>query len=1363
MAQPQRPSNVYQDELCPPNKRYALIDANKKVDLENLLCPDESRCLANILQNHPLRFSTAASSSVPWIYLGQFWHTLQEDGSKYKLKFMLDRKELTLTLGDFRTIFQLPQATENNHDHFVPALKFSEMVPFYINNLGFTLELRSTSNFKTTGLLQPWQTLCKMFSRCLTTRVTGYDQPSLQIMQILYCFINNIHVDYAELLWEGFHYSLTNRTTMIPYPRFTKLIVSHYMTTFPEISRRAHDRYYNLADDVMIKRIFNLGKSKGVVAIKIRDWMITNEMKFTENYRLYVEVFEVDVPTTQFTIIRLCIPPRRSTRLTPPTPILTTDEANDLVLQDTLQVSLAKQKSHEELEATQNVENFKKHLMAKEIKKLVEGTKNVEENVEVASSPLRNDDNQTNLGTRLEPRSDKERQEVEKIDNISQPVNIIEEEEESVEDDYELKLQQSVISAVMSSSTVTYMSVYSDSDPWRFQWVSDDKPEALEEAPQFLKQAPPSRDYVPRPELLTSPDYVPGPEHPPSPDFVPGPEYLEYLVPSNGEAPIKDQPLPANASPTALSSGYGADFDPSEEDPKEDPAEYPTDGGDDDDDDDDEDDDDDDEEDEEEEHLAPADSTTLLVIDPVPLAEDTEAFETDESAITPPSPRLPRARIYMIFSRRTCGFRRELVSLLPLVDASICASKSRAMTTVGEVNERVTNLAITQRQESHELQVRCEDAQNDQALLRAQRQRIRDEDRLTSHIQHEHDMFRELVCTTEKMPLKRTTTPMSDAAIKALVARSVADALTEHEAEMEITAMIQELVAGGQSELLFATCTLLGNALTWWNSHVKTLGHEAAYRMPWKTIKKMMTDNYNQRFQKLALVCSRMFPEESDEVEKYVDGLPDMIQGSVMASKPKTMKVDDNSRSNQNQQHPFKRKNVARAYTTGPREKKRSGHLAHDCRSPAAAANNKRAPMANQRVVTCFECEVQRHYKKDCPILKNNNHGNQAGNSRATTRDYVVRNAGKNSDANFVTGMFLLNKHYASILFDIGADRSFVSIVFSSLIDIVPTTLDHDYDVELADGKIIRVNTIIRVCTLNFLNHPFNIDLMPVELGSYDVIIGMDWLVKYHVVIVCDEKMVHISFGNEILIVHGDGSNNGHESRLNIISCTKTQKYLLKGCHVFLAHVTTKKAKDKSEEKRLEDVPIVRDFPEVFLEDLSGIPPTRQVGFQIDLIPYAAPVARAPYRLAPSEMKELSDQLQELSDKGFIRPSSSPWGASVLFVKKNDGSFWMCIDYRELNKLTVKNHYPLPRIDDLFDQLQGSSVYSKIDLRSGYHQLRVPKEVTLSEFVTAVMNFNAPILALPEGAENFIVYYDASHKGLCAVLMQNEKLIAYAS
>nr|GEZ71404.1 putative reverse transcriptase domain-containing protein [Tanacetum cinerariifolium] len=448
--------------------------------------------------------------------------------------------------------------------------------------------------------------------------------------------------------------------------------------------------------------------------------------------------------------------------------------------------------------------------------------------------------------------------------------------------------------------------------------------------------------------------------------------------------------------------------------------------------------------------------------------------------------------------------------------------------------------------------------------------------------------------------------------------------------------------------------------------------------------------NYNQRFQELAMMCDRMFPKESAKVERYVGGLPDMIHGSVKPSKPQSM----------------------------------------------------------QEAIESLQ---------DCPKLKNGNQGNQAGNGNAVARVYAVGTARTNPNSNVVTGTFLLNNRHASILFDTGADRSFISTAFSSLIDIIPTTLDHGYDVELADGRIIWVNILIRGCTLNFLNHLFNIDLMPIEMGSFDVIIDMDWLVKYHAVIICDEKLVHVSFDNE-------GRNNGYESRLNIISCTKTQKYLLKGCPIFLAHVTMKEAEDKSKEKRLEDVPIVQDFLEVFLEDSPGIPPTRQVEFQIDLIHGAAPVARAPYRLAPFEMKELSDQLKELSYKGFIRPSSSPWGAPVLFVKKKDGSFRMCIDYRELNKLTLKNCYPLPRIDDLFDQLQGSNVYSKIDLRSGlvgyYRRFiegfsKITKSMTKLTQKTVKFDWgdkeetafqlikqklcSAPILALPEGSEDFVV------------------------
>ncbi|GJT61006.1 putative reverse transcriptase domain-containing protein [Tanacetum coccineum] len=163
--------------------------------------------------------------------------------------------------------------------------------------------------------------------------------------------------------------------------------------------------------------------------------------------------------------------------------------------------------------------------------------------------------------------------------------------------------------------------------------------------------------------------------------------------------------------------------------------------------------------------------------------------------------------------------------------------------------------------------------------------------------------------------------------------------------------------------------------------------------------------------------------------------------------------------------------------------------------------------------------------------------------------------------------------------------------------------------VELADGKIKGADTIIRGCTLNFLNHPLDIDLMLVELGSFDVIIGMDWLTKYHVVIICDEKIIRVPYGDEVLMIQGDRSKGERNSKLNIISCTKTQKYIQKGCHVFLAQIMENKTEDKSGEKRLEDVPIVRDFSNVFPEDLPGLPPARKVEFQIDLVPGPAPVA----------------------------------------------------------------------------------------------------------------------------------------------------------
>ncbi|GJW88765.1 putative reverse transcriptase domain-containing protein [Tanacetum coccineum] len=543
-------------------------------------------------------------------------------------------------------------------------------------------------------------------------------------------------------------------------------------------------------------------------------------------------------------------------------------------------------------------------------------------------------------------------------------------------------------------------------------------------------------------------------------------------------------------------------------------------------------------------------------------------------------------------------------------------------------------------------------------------------------------------------------------------------------------------------QVKYATCTLLDSALTWWNSHKRTVGVDAAFAMTWRDLMKLMTKvycprneiqkmetelwnltvknndlaAYTQRFQELTLLCTRMVPGEEDQIERYVGGLPDNIQGNVMSAEP--TRLQDAIR-----------------LANSLMDQKLKGYAIR-------SAENKRKFESNQR-----------DNRAQQPQFKRQNVGG-SNVARAYT-------AGGNEGRVYVGPHPLCNK----------------------------CKLHH-----------------VGPCTFR-RHHPMN------------------WLANHHAVIVCDEKIVRIPYGDEVLIVQGDRS------------------------------VTKKETEDKSEEKRLEDVPTVRDFPEVFPEDLPGLPPTRQVEFQIDLVPGAAPVARAPYRLAPTELQELSTQLQELSDKGFIRPSSSPWGAPVLFVKKKDGSFRMCIDYRELNKLTVKNRYPLPRIDDLFDQLQGSRVYSKIDLRSEHLKLileLLKKEELYAKFLkcefwlskvqflghvidsegihvdptkiesikdwaspktpTEIRQFlglagyyrrfiegfskiakpmtkltqknvkfdwsekaeaafqllkqklcSAPILALPEGSENFVVYCDASRKGLGAVLMQRKKVIAYAS
>ncbi|KAL0546184.1 hypothetical protein IC582_016090 [Cucumis melo] len=254
--------------------------------------------------------------------------------------------------------------------------------------------------------------------------------------------------------------------------------------------------------------------------------------------------------------------------------------------------------------------------------------------------------------------------------------------------------------------------------------------------------------------------------------------------------------------------------------------------------------------------------------------------------------------------------------------------------------------------------------------------------------------------------------------------------------------------------------------------------------------------------------------------------------------------------------------------------------------------------------------------------------------------------------------------------------------------------------VSTPSGVVMLSKEKIKACQVGVASHMLDVTLLVLDMQDFDVILGMDWLSANHASIDC--------FRKEFVFNPPSGTSfkfkgPGIVCILKVISVMKASKLLSQSTWSILASVVD----TREPEVPLSSEPVVREYPDVFLDELPGLPPPREINFAIELEPGTAPISRAPYKMAPAELKELKVQLQELLDKGFIRPSVSPWEAPVLFVKKKDGSMRLCIDYRELNKVTVKNRYPLPRIDDLFDQLQGATVFSKIDLRSGYHQLRI--------------------------------------------------------
>ena len=347
---------------------------------------------------------------------------------------------------------------------------------------------------------------------------------------------------------------------------------------------------------------------------------------------------------------------------------------------------------------------------------------------------------------------------------------------------------------------------------------------------------------------------------------------------------------------------------------------------------------------------------------------------------------------------------------------------------------------------------------------------------------------------------------------------------------------------------------------------------------------------------------------------------------------------------------------------------------------------------------------------------------------RTQAQVFSVTQQEADASPDVITGLISVYDHDAYALVDPGATHSFISVPFTERHQIESQPIDGRMVVSVPNGDTMISERIVPGSRLVIQNKDFPVDLIVLSIHDFDIILGMDWLSKHRSTLDCYKKEVRLVRPEEPGVIF---RGIRREITPSLINAMTTSKMLRKGCQGYLAFVVDR----RQEGTRLEDIPIIKEFPDVFPDDISGLPPDREVEFTIDLIPETEPISIPPYRMAPAELRELKAQLEDLSSKGFIRPSISPWGAPVLFVKKKDGSLRLCIDYRQLNRVTIRNQYPLPRIDELFDQLQGSRVYSKIDLRSGYHQLRVQEsDVPKTAFRTRYGHYE--FLVMPFGLTN---------------------------
>ncbi|KAJ9539320.1 hypothetical protein OSB04_032053 [Centaurea solstitialis] len=588
-------------------------------------------------------------------------------------------------------------------------------------------------------------------------------------------------------------------------------------------------------------------------------------------------------------------------------------------------------------------------------------------------------------------------------------------------------------------------------------------------------------------------------------------------------------------------------------------------------------------------------------------------------------------------------------------------------------------------------------------------------------------------------------------------------------------------------QVRFASTKLKLNALHWWKTIQSMKGIAETAAMPWEefkdliykrycsnTLMKIMeedfvkleqgsksVEDYVETFIEKSRFATYLVATETRKVNRFLLGLRKDLRRFVNMSQPKTFQevvelailaekdcyIPNNSKVGERRK--FEGRNFGSRFKKPRNEGIRTFNIPN---CPKCHKHHNGECMMGTKVCyqcgqpghivincpgkrSCYNCGSTGHLANNCPKPKDGqskramagSSGSKSEPGKAKGRVFQLTAEDTKRIPDVVTGMFLINQQPAKVLFDSGADKSIVSTKFCTKLNRIPKKLVQAIEIETAEGNITKVDKAYN-CSIDIDGNYFSIKLLPMLLNAFDIIVGMDWLSKNQAHIVCHKKMVKVkNKDGKTLTIY----SSHKEYPFNLISVLKARKCIRKGCETYLAYVVDA----KKEKKGVEEVPIVCDYLEVFPDDLPGLPPDRQVVFHIDLVSGAVPIARTPYRLAPTEMQELMSQLQELLDKGFIRPSSSPWGAPVLFVKKKDGTMRMCIDYRELNKVTIKNRYPLPRIDDLFDQLQGASYFSKIDLRSGYHQLKVQKEdIPKTAFRTRYGHYE--FLVMPFGLTN---------------------------